>query len=71
MEDNRARLQEHLIVTRSILANTLFPKQPQGLITYKLDKTIGNTPPYDNKRYATLDYFLTHKKMAKYIAASQ
>ena len=62
VEDNRARLQEHLIVTRSTLANTLFPKQPQGLITYKLDKTIGTTPPYDNKRYATLDYFLTHKK---------
>ena len=62
MEDNRSQLQEHLIITKSTLANTLFPKQPQGLITYRLDKTIGNTPPYDSKRYATIDYFLTHNK---------
>ena len=66
VEDNRSRLQEHLMITKSTLANTLFPKHPQGLITYRLDKTIGNTPPYDNKRYATIDYFLTHKKMEKH-----
>ena len=62
VEDNRTRLQEHLICTKSTLANTLFPKTPQNLVTYRMDKTIGNTPPYNTKRYATIDYFLTHKK---------
>ena len=62
VEDNRSRLQEHLIITNSTLANTLFPKQPQNLITYRLDKTIGNAPPYNTKRYSTIDYFLTHKQ---------
>ena len=62
VEDNRARLQEYLIDTKTTLANTLFPKTPQCLITYKSDKTAGNEPPYDKTKYETLDYFITHRK---------
>ena len=63
VEENRFRLQEYLITTKTTLANTLFPKRPQGLITYRLDKTAGNEPPYDRTKYETIDYFFTHKKM--------
>ena len=62
VEENRFRFQEYLITTKTTLANTLFPKRPQGLITYRLDKTAGDEPPYDRTKYETIDYFFTHNK---------
>ena len=62
VEDDRYRLQEYLIRTRTVLANTLFHKQPEQLITYKLDKTLGDAPPYTKTRYDTIDYIITHRK---------
>ena len=59
LEDSRYRLQEYLI-TNTILTNTVSPKQPQELLTYKLDKTAGNCPPYEKQPYDTIDYFISH-----------
>ena len=66
VEDNRQRLYEYLVSTKTTLANTLFQKRPQNLITYRLDKSIGNEPPYNRTRYETIDYCITHtQEMAK------
>ena len=40
----------------------MFLKQPQELITYKLDKTAGSCPPYEKGPYDTIDYFITRRK---------
>ena len=62
VEDNRFRLQEYLLKTKTVLANTLYPKKPEQLITYKLDKASGNGPPYIKGKFDTIDYIIVHKK---------
>lgn len=62
VEDNRFRLQDYLIKCKTVLANTLFPKRPERLITYRIDKTAGTAPPYVKGRFDTIDYIITHRK---------
>ena len=51
VEENRNFLKQTLIDTKTILMNTFFKKQPDQLITYKLDKTIGTAAPWTKGRY--------------------
>ena len=61
VEDNSDTVLDFLTQTQTTLTNTLFQKLPQHLITYKLDKTAGNQPPYTNGRYDVIDYTIAHK----------
>lgn len=56
--ESRQMLQEFLIDLQMSLANTLFDKPPQKLITYKLDKSAGNEPPYVKGKYDVIDYII-------------
>ena len=62
VEENRQQLQDLLLTNRLVLANTLFYKQPEGLITFKLDNTAKFEPPYNRQIFATIDYTIIQQK---------
>ena len=56
--DNRALFLDYAMEMRMKVANTLFQKPPQGLLTYKENKAHLGGPPWTRNPYETLDYIL-------------
>ena len=45
-----------------VLTNTFFRKQPEHLITYRMDKTARTEPPFVKPRIDVVDYIMVHKR---------